>query len=293
MELRERVEGALLGFAVGDALGCTTEFLTAEDIAAAFGEVRDIVGGGAYDWELGEVTDDTDLMLAVADACLDSFGKSEGEILNDCCKNFAKWYSGNPKDIGNACRQVIRGGRFMKSWREWMKYSKAAQELSAPFLGNGGLMRCLVPAMMAVIEPKRYEFWKRVAIDQSSLTHNNNLCKYGVECFVNMMGAIEAACKMEKMPTIKHNGNSGHITDTLGCVVDYVRQAPLSSFEEIIIKAVNAGGDADTIAALTGGAVGFMFGAAAIPERWVEALQPEVRQRLLRAAERAIEMAQG
>jgi ADP-ribosyl-[dinitrogen reductase] hydrolase len=48
------------------------------------------------------------------------------------------------------------------------------------------------------------------------------------------------------------------------------------------------GGDADTIAAITGGLAGAYFGYDAIPERWIRELAPEVRERLDRLAEAAL-----
>ena len=40
------VRGALYGVAVGDALGATLEFMSAQQIARKYGVLRDIVGGG-------------------------------------------------------------------------------------------------------------------------------------------------------------------------------------------------------------------------------------------------------
>lgn len=42
-----------------------------------------------------------------------------------------------------------------------------------------------------------------------------------------------------------------------------------NTYEECILKAVNIGGDVDTIAAIVGGAAGLYYGYDAIPERWI------------------------
>src|SRR5439155_6442370 len=44
------------------------------------------------------------------------------------------------------------------------------------------------------------------------------------------------------------------------------------SLEETLVRAVNLGGEADTIAAAAGGAAGAAWGDEAIPERWLERL---------------------
>ena len=58
MNLRERVLGALLGLAVGDALGTTLEF----SAPGSFEEITEIVGGGPFHLQAGEWTDDTSMV---------------------------------------------------------------------------------------------------------------------------------------------------------------------------------------------------------------------------------------
>lgn len=61
-----------------------------------------------------------------------------------------------------------------------------------------------------------------------------------------------------------------------------------SSYEDAVRAAIDLGGDTDTVAAVTGGLAGAVYGSAAIPERWTEALHvplPGFGGRVLRAAE--------
>ena len=60
-----------------------------------------------------------------------------------------------------------------------------------------------------------------------------------------------------------------------------------SSFEEILVKAVNFGGDADTVGAIAGGLAGAKYGFKAIPKRWVAALDPALHAKLDDLAEAA------
>ena len=56
----DRYEGAMIGVAIGDALGAPLEFCGARQILAEHGEpVREMIGGGWLSVEPGEVTDDT------------------------------------------------------------------------------------------------------------------------------------------------------------------------------------------------------------------------------------------
>ena len=52
------------------------------------------------------------------------------------------------------------------------------------------------------------------------------------------------------------------------------------SLEDSIIMAVNEGGDADTIAAITGGITGAIFGYENIPKRWIEQLSQDTKIKL-------------
>ncbi|OYO97403.1 hypothetical protein CG709_11975, partial [Lachnotalea glycerini] len=43
-----------------------------------------------------------------------------------------------------------------------------------------------------------------------------------------------------------------------------------NSYEEMVLGAVNLGGDTDTIAAIVGGLSGIYYGFNSIPDRWVQ-----------------------
>ena len=113
-----KVLGSLLGFAIGDAMGATTEFMSQGEIHRKYGEVKDIIGGGWMNLKAGEVTDDTQMMTIVAKARM----KNVELFTKSCCSGFVDWLSKGPKDVGGACRAaILQGGR--KSPDEWMPTS--------------------------------------------------------------------------------------------------------------------------------------------------------------------------
>jgi ADP-ribosyl-[dinitrogen reductase] hydrolase len=61
--VRDRQRGALIGLAVGDALGAPVEFHP----TGMFPPVSGYRGGGWHGLDAGEWTDDTSLALALAD----------------------------------------------------------------------------------------------------------------------------------------------------------------------------------------------------------------------------------
>lgn len=62
--------------------------------------------------------------------------------------------------------------------------------------------------------------------------------------------------------------NTSYVVDTLQAAVYYALTA--SDAESAIVRAVNAGGDADTVGAVTGAIVGARFGCESLPERWID-----------------------
>ncbi|EKN3400895.1 ADP-ribosylglycohydrolase family protein [Yersinia enterocolitica] len=65
--LTNRAKGALLGLAVGDALGTTLEFQPRPNEPV----IKSMVGGGPFNLRAGEWTDDTSMMLCLADSLID------------------------------------------------------------------------------------------------------------------------------------------------------------------------------------------------------------------------------
>ncbi|NVB81784.1 MAG: hypothetical protein HOV81_25540, partial [Kofleriaceae bacterium] len=98
--------GALLGMAVGDALGTTYEFERLEQApypALATGPATDIVGGGPFDLAPGQITDDTQMAICIARSLLGSRETAswfERLDARDLATRYVAW-SSHAFDIGN------------------------------------------------------------------------------------------------------------------------------------------------------------------------------------------------
>src|SRR3954468_13716356 len=102
MHRSHRVAGALVGSAVGDALGAPFEFgppgqFSARFPAPARGAKTEMCGGGSLGWEPGEFTDDTQMALLVAESLMESHGLNEADLFG----RFSRWLSADPADVGN------------------------------------------------------------------------------------------------------------------------------------------------------------------------------------------------
>lgn len=265
-ELEDKILGALFGFAIGDAMGATTEFMTADQIYDRYGRVENIIGGGWLGLNAGDVTDDTQMMLCVADALMSNpRPKSTPHFANLCGQNFVKWLETNPKDVGGQCLKGI--SNFA---------NHILQPLEENALGNGSLMRALPCALY------NNQKWN---VAQGQLTHNNRICSNAIKVYHSLVQSLLAGVD-PNIPCPYAVGDNKATVEPTGYVLNTLYNAMVyldtsDSFEEAIIRAVNAGGDADTIAALTGGLVGAKFGFYAIPGRWVTQLDIQVRVKLV------------
>src|SRR4051794_23618142 len=112
MHRSHRAAGALVGSAVGDALGAPFEFGPPGRFSARFptparGAQTEMCGGGSCGWAPGEFTDDTQMALLVATSLVERGGLGEA----DAFERFRTWAAANPPDIGNQTRAVLGSGR--------------------------------------------------------------------------------------------------------------------------------------------------------------------------------------
>lgn len=258
---RNKIAGAIYGFAIGDAMGATTEFMHAHEIKRKYGKVTDIIGGGWLMLKSGEITDDTQMTMCVMDAIMWAHNEEtfDWPIFGNYCKqNFIDWYNSKPKDIGGQCQKGI----ISLINNEEQPHDKNA-------LGNGSLMRAMP---LALLGPE-FEDWNTY---QGRLTHNNLKCSRVILDYHRLIQSYlngETYIPKENV-TRGILEPTGHIWNTYNNAVYWSNK---DSFKEAIVGAVNNGGDADTIAAIAGSIAGARFGIEEIPEKWLNAIDPEVK----------------
>ncbi|CAM3499929.1 MULTISPECIES: ADP-ribosylglycohydrolase family protein [Paenibacillus] len=267
----DRIKGGLYGVAVGDALGGTTEFMTEREIEEKHGYLTEIIGGGVWHLEPGEVTDDTMMTLCVAAGILEN----PVEPMEAIGRFFMEWYQSRPKDIGNIIRHV-----FQKYEGDWLEAAFVAHMDMGQSGGNGSLMRCL-PAALAYKDPADIE---RVTAMQSRMTHYDPRCTEACIMYNRMaqrllqgehlrtaimaeVAGSEYEDIIEERPDCP---TSGYVVHTFRWVLHILLQT--SDYAEVVQKAANLGGDSDTIGAIAGGLAGIYYGYAGIPARYAEAL---------------------
>ncbi len=273
--LRDRALGAYLGLATGDALGATVEFMTAREISSHHGIHREIIGGGWLRLRPGQVTDDTEMSLALGRA-----------ILTNGCWNlvtiadaFATWLKSRPTDVGNTCRRGIR---------RYLLQGTLETPLSEGDGGNGACMRNLPVALFTLGD---HAHFARCTVEQSHLTHHHPLSDAGTLTLGRMtqrllLGEGIKECREEANRLIAQHRlfrfepyprrASAYIVDTVQTVLHHFFYT--DTFEDCVVETVNCGEDADTTGALAGMLAGARYGAKAIPVRWQEKLDQSVIQ---------------
>jgi len=284
-DLLERVTGAYLGLAVGDALGATLEFMTPQEIQRRYARHEHIRGGGWLKLKRGQVTDDTTMALAMGEAILMQGGVDALAI----ARSFDNWLRQKPVDVGNTVRRGIV--HFRSSGIPVVPYNDQDA-------GNGACMRCLPVALFTY--GKSLPHMKADSKRQAHITHNNELSDAACETVIEMVQAgfnSHAKEQMLKGPVaslikrfprfvyrIRRIENpSPYIVETLQAVLQAFFDT--DDFESCLIDVVNRGGDADTTGAIAGMIAGSYYGLGAIPERWLRALDKNI---YLRCEEQAI-----
>lgn len=291
--LRQHARGAMLGLALGDALGATVEFMTPREIRSQYGQHDRIRGGGWLRLPAGQVTDDTTMSFALAEAWL---GRRHSPSAEDYAAAFDTWMRSKPVDIGHTVRRGLL--RFRTTGKACMPQSDDA--------GNGATMRCAPTALILLGAPA--DTLARATLTQARVTHHNPLTDAATLTVVNMIQAgirgagqpgdgirtvmAQAHLLAQEFPQFRFRGRraenpSGYIVDTMRAVLQAIDLN--DAFEPALIQVVNCGGDADTTGAITGMIMGALVGETGLPERWLKALDTEVRRRCVDLADRLIE----
>ncbi|GHD99707.1 ADP-ribosylglycohydrolase family protein [Streptomyces alanosinicus] len=279
----ERAVGAVLGSAVGDALGAPFEFGPEGAFSARFprpGHGGEMCGGGG--WDPGEATDDTQMAVLTAESLLERRGLDPPDVF----RRFQRWAAAGPKDIGLQTEAVLSGGA------PWDTAAALHFRMNQRAAGNGALMRA-APSAVHFARHGR-ESTMTAARRLSALTHGDPAAWEGTAALHELIRvALTGDDPLSAVPATLAALDPGHLpryetvlspqwhpdraTEFNGAVWPCLGSAvwalrTTTSYEEAVRAAVDLGGDTDTVAAVTGALAGAVYGAGAIPGRWLEPL---------------------
>lgn len=287
-ERMARAVGAVVGAAVGDALGAPFEFGAAGAFSAKYppGDASPSEMGGGGGWEPGEATDDTQMAVLVADSLLERGGLDPADIF----ERFRRWAAGDPKDIGLQTEAVLTSGD------PWDSAAGLHFWITGHAAGNGSLMRASTSAVYfaAAGREATTDAARRIA----ALTHGDRAAWEGTAVFHELVRlALAGQDPIAAMPEVVElihpdhrdryaailapDWHPGMATEFNGAVWPCLASAvwavrTTADYAPAVRAAVDLGGDTDTVAAVTGGLAGAVYGVEAIPAQWTQSLHVPV-----------------
>lgn len=306
-----RVEGMCLGLAIGDALGNTSEGMSAQSRKQRHGEIRDFLPHPHFGDRRGYPSDDTQLAFWTLERIL-----NDGQFVPE---HIADSFCGDQiLGIGGTVRQFILKRKAGMPW----------QEAGVKSAGNGALMR-IATVLIPHLRNPTPELWAETAIC-AMLTHNDSASIASCVAFVRMLldllkadalplpawwleTFIATARELEiddrytsrspyfadfrgmlwqlaeralapayeqglsVMDACERWGSGAYLLETVPSVL-YILMRYGDDPEQAIVRAVNDTKDNDTIAAIVGAAMGALHGKAALPQRWIDNLSGRTRR---------------
>ncbi len=294
-----RIEGMMLGLAIGDALGNTTESRLPSERRARHGEIRD------YLRDMGYPSDDSQLAFWT----LEQLIADRGFVPERVARRFGQ---DRIFGIGSTVR------RFLRAFHDGVPWQQCGQHSA----GNGALMR-IAPVLIPHLRAPSPELWVDAALC-AMITHNDSVAiasavaliallwdllamdapptpEWWLSRFAGVLRDLECGDSYgarspaladfqgplwklleQELPTAYdqhlpvHQAcdrwySGAYLLETVPCVL-YTLLRYGDEPEEAIVRAVNDTRDNDTVASIVGAAVGALHGRAGLPHRWIEAL---------------------
>lgn len=252
------ITDAILGQAIGDALGVPYEFRRRGTFHATT-----MTGHGTHGQPAGTWSDDTSMALAICD----SIRRNKGRIdPDDIRRRFDDWYQHGEYtidglfDIGNTTVKALHAGHGMTG-----EYDN----------GNGSLMRTIPLAFTQATDEQVRQV--------SAITHANPTSTRACVKLVHYARKlIEGRTPVEAIRETGYNPaladepegmirSGGYVLDTLKAAVWCL--VTTDDYAGCALKAVNLGDDTDTTAAVAGGLAGIVYGIDSIPAEWLAKLR--------------------
>ena len=300
--MKQKIYNTLYGAIVGDALGVPVEFKDRDYLKHK--PVKDMFGYGTYGLPKGSWSDDSSMMLCLAD----SIGTLKGIDYDDIMKRFASWlfhhkYTPDHKtfDCGRTCSKAICN---FKDGIPAIDCGCRGEKDN----GNGSLMRIApLPFYIfqlygdyAMANEEAFELIHNI----SGLTHAHKISLIGCDIYCSVMIEILKGRDKEHilrcaLPNIgsytghhpdynkalsaydrithqsfknlqeKEIKSSGYVVDTLEAALWCFLNS--KNYADCVLKAVNLGYDTDTVACVAGSIAGLYYGN--IPDKWISELR--------------------
>lgn len=305
--MRSHVHGAILGEIIGDALGTRYEFSSSDNAQKVLREdckhgFLNILGGGPFEVIPGQVTDDTELTMALWYAILEKKHYDKETV----AKKYIEWYKSNPFDIGNTTKNA-----FDKAYNYESMINNTINKNSSS-LSNGCIMRISPLAIyglrlsneklmeyveqevrmthshpLAIEMSKVYVFAIRVALENNSKKFIfSKIYQYAKHPYIKQLiinslkspfplnldsfqgKNVNIHSQSVHQDTVHNDENQGYI----GIALQNALYELFAGFDfyQSMINILMRGGDTDTNCCIAGALLGAYYGLSKIPSQWIE-----------------------
>lgn len=280
------IKSMLFGLAIGDALGVPIEFrYTRKEL-----EENPITGYIEGRRPPGTFSDDASLSFCLVESLI--FGYN----IEDIKEKMVKWYKEGywsatdySFGIGSLTKMVLYDLSL-----DINAYTEEKYEFKNN--GNGSLMR--IAPIIWYLKDKNIQERFEIVSELSEITHGHRISKVGCIYYTEFLLQLienknvkEVYKNVQKLMNdnftdieeysrlLKHDiwnlekdeiESSGYIVKTLESSIYCLTTT--KSYRKAVLKAVNLGGDADTIASITGAMAGLLYGYDDIPKEWIKDL---------------------
>ena len=317
VSVSDRARGAMLGLAAGNLLGLPVESRWHHEIAARYPqgltEIDPREARRAMDDDLAQAVDLAESLLA------------GGDLASDFARRLIVWARENGRGIGLTTAEVIDE---LTTGKPFPEPARIVYERKGRIAPNGGVMRCAPVAIASRRNPARLVADSAVTC---AVTHYAPACQWSciiINAVIarlldgappNLASILDAATAdgcPDLLGIARADGIPADILDAIAAgrrippSIDWMKvdqrlightllamQAGLwaavtpLNLEDALIALVSAGGDTDTNPAVAGAVLGARYGAAAIPQRWLDCI-PQ-RARIEGLADRLLELSGG
>lgn len=290
-----RAVNSLYGGAIGDAFGGRYEFRNEQyqKDHATYQAVIPILGGGVWHLRPGQVTDDTEMALALAHSIIETGRVSTEAIAHE----YHNWYLSVPFDIGKSTRSSVQHSDPQTMMAAAEQFNQQVQRMYGDHnMSNGPLMRVWPMAVYIagifsagnMSDKGLATFVRQCVMEDVRLTHSSQEASWYVTAYVLMLtcaiieGSLNRAITLIQSEyhkymqvgdwyTVLMKGldpsnrlvhdpieNAGDMRIAFQLAVRkgvFVMRGQMT-YEEAIMSTVNLGGDTDTNAAIVGALCG-------------------------------------
>lgn len=298
---KDRFLGCLLGLGIGDALGMPVEGWSRDRIEETYGWITGYLprvdDDGTQILAAGEITDDTELALCHVESLITAGGYVDPETTG---LRFLRLYHGDSrKFMGRTTKLALERADETGDFQ-----NGAIGDWPA---GNGVAARIAPLGLMHALARLNAEVFTRDVMRAGLITHCHPEALNGalaIAYAVRLLAAEEVPPEVlidevlsfideddvarrlrvaeslvrrggdreRDIANLARIGTSGYVAESVAAAL-YCFVTHADDFESAVLTAVNAGGDTDTIGAMTGALAGTYVGASAIPARLVDGLE--------------------